>query len=107
MNAETMRQNSRSCLALAQSAANEPAKKRFLRMADAWKTLADNKDWLDGAIVPGMPFNQVGTRRLQRWWSNDVRDGYYLLLYLASGAALAATGWMMFFPVHAPLVEQC
>jgi hypothetical protein len=21
-------------------------------MAEAWKTLADNKDWLDGALVP-------------------------------------------------------
>jgi hypothetical protein len=51
MNAQTMRTNAESCLALAQNAANEPARKRFLRMAEAWKTLADNKDWLDGVVV--------------------------------------------------------
>ena len=61
MNAETMRKNSESCLSLAEGAANEPARKRFLRMAEAWNTLADNKDWLDGSatgdrasIVPGL-----------------------------------------------------
>jgi hypothetical protein len=50
MNAETMRQNSEGCLVLAENAANEPARRRFLRMAEAWKTLADNKDWLDGCV---------------------------------------------------------
>ena len=51
MNAETMRQNAESCLSLAENASNKPARKRFLRMAEAWKTLADNKDWLDGSVA--------------------------------------------------------
>jgi hypothetical protein len=51
MNAETMRNNAESCLSLAANAANEAARKRFLRMAQAWKTLADNKDWLDGTVT--------------------------------------------------------
>jgi hypothetical protein len=53
MNAEQMRQSAESCLTLADTAANEPARRRFLRMAEAWKALADNKDWLDGAMVLG------------------------------------------------------
>jgi len=52
VNAQTMRRNAKSCLSLAENAANEPAQKRFMRMADAWKTLADNQDWLDGVDRP-------------------------------------------------------
>lgn len=50
MNALTMRENAESCRSLAEIAANEPARKRFLRMAEAWETLAANKDWLDGSV---------------------------------------------------------
>jgi hypothetical protein len=30
------------------SFSNEPGFKRFLRMANAWRALADEQDWLDG-----------------------------------------------------------
>lgn len=50
MNAETMRKNAESCRSLAEAAANEPARRRFI-MGEAWKTLADNQDWLDGTPV--------------------------------------------------------
>jgi hypothetical protein len=33
---------------LAQAATNEPKKKRFERMAEGWKIVADNQAWLDG-----------------------------------------------------------
>jgi hypothetical protein len=50
--------------------ANQPARLRYIRMASAWRALADNQDWLDGAlassptpIIPGsgsiMPPNRV------------------------------------------------
>jgi hypothetical protein len=50
MNTETMRRNADNCLAMAESAANAPARLRYIRMAVAWQDLADNQDWLDGAL---------------------------------------------------------
>lgn len=46
-----MRQNAENCREMANTAANEPSRKRYLRMAEAWEMLADNKDWLDGVMV--------------------------------------------------------
>jgi hypothetical protein len=51
MNAETMRKNAENCRALAEDAREQPVRLRYLRMAEAWKMLADNKNWLDGALV--------------------------------------------------------
>ena len=48
MDAKTMRENAESCRTLAENAPNEPARKRFLRMVEAWETLAVNQAWLDG-----------------------------------------------------------
>ena len=46
--AHELRQNSENCAELAKAAASEPAKKRFQRMADGWKTVAEDQEWLDG-----------------------------------------------------------
>jgi len=46
--AQELRKKSESCVELAKIAATEPAKKRFQRMADGWKVVAENQEWLDG-----------------------------------------------------------
>jgi hypothetical protein len=51
MNAETMRQNADNCLVLAENAKDEPSRLRYVRMALAWNSLANTKDWLDGATT--------------------------------------------------------
>ena len=45
---QELRKNSENCAELAIIAATEPAKKRFLRMADGWKVVAESQEWLDG-----------------------------------------------------------
>ena len=50
LNAENMRRNAENCLILAQSAKDKSSRERYLRMVAAWKALAANKDWLDGAL---------------------------------------------------------
>jgi len=45
---EELRNRAETCAELAQAATNEPKKKRFERMAEGWKTVADNQAWLDG-----------------------------------------------------------
>jgi hypothetical protein len=49
---ELLRQNAENCLALSEKATNEPSMRRYLRMAEAWKALADEQDWLDGEVSP-------------------------------------------------------
>jgi hypothetical protein len=46
--AQELRKNSENCAELAKTAASDPAKKRFQRMADGWKVVAENQEWLDG-----------------------------------------------------------
>jgi len=46
--AQELRKNVENCIELANSAVNEPAKKRFRRMADGWKIVVENQEWLDG-----------------------------------------------------------
>jgi hypothetical protein len=46
--AQELRKNAESCVELAKAAPSEPAKKRFQRLADGWKVVADNQEWLDG-----------------------------------------------------------
>jgi hypothetical protein len=50
MNAETMRRNAFHCRARAETLKDEAARLKYLQMADAWNSLADNKDWLDGVL---------------------------------------------------------
>jgi len=46
--AEELRHHAENCAELAQAATSEPNRKRFQRMAEGWKTVADNQAWLDG-----------------------------------------------------------
>jgi len=61
MNVKTMRSNADVCFTLAAKYKNDEATRlRYMRMATAWQDLADNQDWLDGAVagpsvVPAMP----------------------------------------------------
>ena len=45
---DIFRDNVANCMRLAETAPNEPAFKRYTRMAEAWRALADEQDWLDG-----------------------------------------------------------
>lgn len=45
---DTFRENADNCAQLAETAANEQAAMRYGRMAEAWKSLAAEQDWLDG-----------------------------------------------------------
>ena len=44
----TFRQNAENCQQLAEAAEDEAKAKRYRRMAEAWRALADEQDWLDG-----------------------------------------------------------
>jgi hypothetical protein len=46
------RENAENCLQLAERAKDQPAFKRYWRMAQAWTALAHEQDWLDGEISP-------------------------------------------------------
>jgi hypothetical protein len=46
--ADEMRQNAENCADLATDANDAPGKKRYERMQQAWNSLADTQDWLDG-----------------------------------------------------------
>jgi hypothetical protein len=48
---DVFRENADNCLRLAEQAVSEPAFKRYQRMAEAWRALADEQDWLDGEPV--------------------------------------------------------
>jgi hypothetical protein len=50
MNAEAMRLNADSCLVLAELADNESSRSRYILMANAWKSLAETDDWLNGCL---------------------------------------------------------
>lgn len=49
---DQFRENSETCAELADTARNEPLRKRYRRMAEAWKALAEEEDWLAGEISP-------------------------------------------------------
>jgi hypothetical protein len=40
--------NSENCTASAEAAPSEQAKKRFERLAEGWKSVAETQAWLDG-----------------------------------------------------------
>ena len=45
---DELRKNAQSCAEMAVVAEKEPSKKRYERMAEAWRSLADTQAWLDG-----------------------------------------------------------
>jgi hypothetical protein len=46
------RRNADNCAQLAIEAKDEPTRNRFKRMEAAWRALAEEQDWLDGAGSP-------------------------------------------------------
>jgi len=42
------RENAENCQRLAERAPDHPTYLRYKRMEDAWRSLADEQDWLDG-----------------------------------------------------------
>jgi hypothetical protein len=49
---EIFRENAENCLQLAERSREAPAFRRYSRMAQAWTSLAEEQDWLDGEISP-------------------------------------------------------
>jgi hypothetical protein len=49
---DVFRENADNCLQLAERAEGQPAFRRYLRMARAWRALAEEQDWLDGEVSP-------------------------------------------------------
>jgi hypothetical protein len=45
-------ENAENCAQLAERAEDEPTYRRFKRMEEAWRALAEEQDWLDGEIPP-------------------------------------------------------
>jgi len=58
MNAEKMRRNAEHCLELAGKTSDETLRMRYLRAANAWKTVAKNKERLDAALMADEPSDQ-------------------------------------------------
>jgi len=48
---EIYRQNAENCAYLAEGASDEPTRQRYKRMEAAWRSIADEQDWL-GAKRP-------------------------------------------------------
>jgi hypothetical protein len=46
------RENADNCQQLAEKAPDHPTYLRYKRMQDAWRSLADEQDWLDGEKIP-------------------------------------------------------
>jgi hypothetical protein len=49
---DQFRQNAENCAQLAERATDEPTFRRYKRMEEAWRALAEEQDWLDGEIAP-------------------------------------------------------
>jgi len=64
MNAEKMRRNAKHCLDLANTTLDETLRMRYLRAANAWKTVAENKERLDGALMADEPPVEGGAERV-------------------------------------------
>jgi hypothetical protein len=48
------RENAENCAQLAEGATDEPTYLRYKRMEEAWRALAHEQDWLDGAVAPNI-----------------------------------------------------
>jgi hypothetical protein len=46
------RENAENCRRLAERAPDHSSYLRYKRMEDAWRSLADEQDWLDGEMPP-------------------------------------------------------
>jgi hypothetical protein len=46
------RENAENCQRLAERAPDHPTYLRYRRMEDAWRSLANEQDWLDGETPP-------------------------------------------------------
>ena len=44
--------NAENCIELAEQAKDKPARARYRRMAEAWLSLANEQEWLDGEVSP-------------------------------------------------------
>jgi len=44
------RENAENCAELAENATDAPSKRRFERLADSWRVMAETQDWLDGKM---------------------------------------------------------
>ncbi|MGB6401143.1 MAG: hypothetical protein WBF73_36520 [Bradyrhizobium sp.] len=49
---DQFRQNAENCAQLAERATGEPTFRRYKRMEEAWRALAEEQAWLDGEIAP-------------------------------------------------------
>ncbi|CCD88233.1 conserved protein of unknown function [Bradyrhizobium sp. ORS 285] len=49
---DLFRENADNCLHLAERAEGDPAFRRYTRMAESWRALAVEQDWLDGETAP-------------------------------------------------------
>ena len=56
---DLLRENADNCLQLAERAEGQPAFRRYMRMATAWKALANEQEWLDGEVSP-LPLHRKG-----------------------------------------------
>jgi hypothetical protein len=45
-------ENAENCARLAEHAPDQPAYRRYKRMEEAWRSLANEQDWLDGETPP-------------------------------------------------------
>jgi hypothetical protein len=43
-------ENADNCIDLSENAKDEPNRLRYQRMADAWRALANEQQWLDGEV---------------------------------------------------------
>jgi hypothetical protein len=50
LNIEQLRENATNCAILAEEATNEPSRRRYQRMHDAWIALIETEAWLEGAL---------------------------------------------------------
>jgi len=48
---DTFGKNAENCLFPAEKAKDGPTHVRFIRMSEAWRSLAEAQDWLDGVIL--------------------------------------------------------
>jgi hypothetical protein len=44
------RENAENCAELAENATDTPSKRRFERLADSWRVMAETQDWLNGKM---------------------------------------------------------
>jgi hypothetical protein len=49
---DILRNRADNCRLLAEQASGKPAFRRYARMAQAWRALATEQDWLDGEVSP-------------------------------------------------------